>query len=289
MWGYKMENGTWTGIVGMVTRREAEVGVSDIAINGERVGAITYSMPVAIFHYKVFIRIEEPGVSWNNFLAPFSIGLWLTTVVCSVIIAIVLNICHLVDVSHGMESATGSNFARHIFRSFGILFCLKDDTTTPLSVQSRVTDVLSYILGSVLFCAYSAAVISFLTVRKTNLPFTNLEQLHKAKSYKVGAVQASSTLVAFTLSKEALARDVFRVHLQSPATLPTSVLDGLQRVCHTSRYAFMVPLEEAAEHVPHLSCAVVFLPQNIFEMAYAIVINNHSPYIDLFRHTCVSH
>ncbi|XP_069694787.1 uncharacterized protein [Periplaneta americana] len=86
-------------------------------------------------------------------------------------------------------------------------------------------------------------------------------------------------------SKEALARDVFRAHLQSPATLPTSVLDGLQRVCHTSRYAFMVPLEEAAEHVPHLSCAVLFLPQNIFEMAFTIMINNHSPYIDLFRHT----
>ncbi|KAJ4446949.1 hypothetical protein ANN_13651 [Periplaneta americana] len=160
-----------------------------------------------------------------------------------------------------------------------------NDTTTPLSVQSRVTDVLSYILGSVLFCAYSAAVISFLTVRKTNLPFTNLEQLHKDKSYKVGTEQDSSTFMYFKYSEEALARDVFRAHLQSPATLPTSVLDGLQRVCHTSRYAFMVPLEEAAEHVPHLSCAVVFLPQNIFEMAFTIMINNHSPYIDLFRHT----
>ncbi|KAJ4446950.1 hypothetical protein ANN_13652 [Periplaneta americana] len=49
MWGYKMENGTWTGVVGMVTRREAEVGVCDIAIKEDRVGVISYTMPVATF------------------------------------------------------------------------------------------------------------------------------------------------------------------------------------------------------------------------------------------------
>ncbi|XP_069694789.1 uncharacterized protein [Periplaneta americana] len=49
MWGYKMENGTWAGVVGMVTRREAEVGVCDIAIKEDRVGVISYTMPVATF------------------------------------------------------------------------------------------------------------------------------------------------------------------------------------------------------------------------------------------------
>jgi hypothetical protein len=55
-------------------------------------------------------------------------------------------------------------------------------------------------LGLVLLCAYSAAVISILTVHKTNLPITTLEQLHQDKTYTVRAVRESSTLEAFRVS-----------------------------------------------------------------------------------------
>ena len=68
---------------------------------------------------------------------------------------------------------------------------------TPLTVQGRLVYMLSYTLGLVLLCAYSAAIISFLTVQKTNLPITSLEQLHQDKTYTVRAVRGSSTLEAF--------------------------------------------------------------------------------------------
>ena len=67
---------------------------------------------------------------------------------------------------------------------------------TPMTVQGRLVYILSYTLGLVLLCAYSAAIISFLTVQKTNLPFTNLEQLYHDKTYTVRAVRGSSTLEA---------------------------------------------------------------------------------------------
>ena len=67
---------------------------------------------------------------------------------------------------------------------------------TPLTVQGRFVYILSYTLGLVLLCAYSAAIISFLTVQKTNLPVNNLEQVHQDKTYRVRAVRGSSTLEA---------------------------------------------------------------------------------------------
>jgi hypothetical protein len=66
----------------------------------------------------------------------------------------------------------------------------------PMTVQGRLVHILSYTLGLVLLCAYSAAIISFLTVQKTNLPITNLEQLYRDKTYTVRAVRGSSTLEA---------------------------------------------------------------------------------------------
>jgi hypothetical protein len=79
----------------------------------------------------------------------------------------------------------------------GVSFPLLGQTSTPLSVQCRLVYILPYALGLVLLCAYSAAVISFLTVHKTNLPISGLEQLQKDKTYKVGTVQSSSTLISF--------------------------------------------------------------------------------------------
>jgi hypothetical protein len=49
LWGSRDDNGTWNGVVGMVTRREAEVGVCDVSMTSDRVGVLSYSMQVATF------------------------------------------------------------------------------------------------------------------------------------------------------------------------------------------------------------------------------------------------
>jgi hypothetical protein len=90
-------------------------------------------------------------------------------------------------------------------------------------------------------------------------------------------------------STENLFKAVYRDRLQpNLANMPGDVLEGLQCICREKHFAFMVPMEEAAEHVPYLSCAVIYLPEELFKMAYAIVFNVHSPYIGIFRHMCVS-
>jgi hypothetical protein len=71
------------------------------------------------------------------------------------------------------------------------------------------------------------------------------------------------------------------------ADMPSSVLEGLHRLCRAKHYAFMVPKEETTEYLPHLSCQVVYLPEGLLEMKYAFVFNVYSPYIRLFRYTCV--
>lgn len=84
--------------------------------------------------------------------------------------------------------------SRH-FKLIMVLF-FPGQPRTPLSIQCRLVYILSYTLGLVLLCAYSAAVISFLTVHTTNLPIKTFEQLYQDKTYSVRAVRGSSTLEA---------------------------------------------------------------------------------------------
>jgi len=72
------------------------------------------------------------------------------------------------------------------------------------------------------------------------------------------------------------------------ADMPHNVSEGLQRLCKAKRFALLVPMEEAAEYVPHLSCAVVYLNEGFYTMKYAFVFNVRSPYAGILRYTCVS-
>jgi hypothetical protein len=53
LWGVKQANNTWSGIIGMVNRREVEVGVCDVAMDSKRVGVISYTMQMATFQYVI--------------------------------------------------------------------------------------------------------------------------------------------------------------------------------------------------------------------------------------------
>ncbi|PNF31410.1 hypothetical protein B7P43_G04078 [Cryptotermes secundus] len=286
LWGSKDDNGAWNGVVGMVTRREAEVGVSDVTMTSDRVGVLSYSMQVATFHYKVVIRAGEVNVSWDNFLRPFSTGLWTAITIYVVVMAFALKIYFEVGLVQGKEEPRDQTLQDWLLATFGAVFCSQGQASTPLSFQCRLVYILSYTLGFVIFCAYSAAVVSFLAVHDAKLPVTNIQQLQKDESYTIRTVNGSSTLEAFRQSTAhdfmTLYKERLKPHL---ADMPRNVLEGLQRVCRERRYAFMVPKEETLEYLPHLSCEVVYLPQGIFEMKYAFVFNVDSPYIGLFRYT----
>jgi hypothetical protein len=82
--------------------------------------------------------------------------------------------------------------------------------------------------------------------------------------------------------------DLYKERLQPYlADMPRNVLEGLQRLCQMKRLALLVPMEEAAEHVARLSCAVVYLPEDFYTMKYGLVFNVRSPYTGIVRYTCV--
>jgi hypothetical protein len=58
LWGSRKANSTWNGVVGMVTRREVEVGVCDVSMTSDRVGVVSYSMQVATFQYVIWFNIQ---------------------------------------------------------------------------------------------------------------------------------------------------------------------------------------------------------------------------------------
>lgn len=127
---------------------------------------------------------------------------------------------------------------------------------------------------------------------KNYVIFQNLKIFRRRKGnvYKPALkLQLLETSPLLQESREKLFQAMYKERLQpNQARMPKRVLSGLRRVCQDKRYAFMAPVEETVEHLPYLSCAVIYLPEGLFEMKYGIVFNERSPYVGIFRYTCVS-
>jgi len=64
----------------------------------------------------------------------------------------------------------------------------------------RVLYLTAYLTAVILLAAYSATLISFLTVRTVKLPFNDLEEFLTAGTHKLGALEHSTVLSQFMVS-----------------------------------------------------------------------------------------
>jgi hypothetical protein len=71
---------------------------------------------------------------------------------------------------------------------------------TPRSTSCRLVYITAYFTALVLLAAYSAALISSLTVYRSNLPFQDLEGILRDKTYKLGVMDKSEMYYTISVS-----------------------------------------------------------------------------------------
>ncbi|KAJ4428518.1 hypothetical protein ANN_24560 [Periplaneta americana] len=155
---------------------------------------------------------------------------------------------------------------------------------TPRSTSCRLVYITAYLTALVLLAAYSAALISSLTVYSSNLPFSDLEGLLKENSYKVGVVSESEMF--YTVSDDTdvgIFKDVYSRMLLDQENFPTTTLDGLHRVCKM-KFAFMAYPESVLPLIRKVNCSIVPLPYKSYPISLAIAFRANNPYIDFFSY-----
>ena len=127
----------------------------------------------------IFIKkIETEALSWNAFLNPLSIELWITLISVAAIISYFLTTIERASCSLTNELWI-SGFMKNLWVAFTANFGGK-----PSCVQNNVTHRIvlfdCLLVGSIIWMAYRASFTSELSVIKLKLPFNNLESLLKS-------------------------------------------------------------------------------------------------------------
>lgn len=77
MWGALLPNGTWTGIVGKVSRNEADIGMGDLSITLNRMQVVDYTLPYHAEPNALIYPKPLPKSRLAVIVQPFSISLWI--------------------------------------------------------------------------------------------------------------------------------------------------------------------------------------------------------------------
>nr|XP_045600088.1 probable glutamate receptor [Procambarus clarkii] len=75
-WGNRLQNGSWSGMVGMVMRQEVDLAVGPVMLLGERTGVVDFTVPAIIDYWKIMGARGRPEVDPWGFLFPLEPLVW---------------------------------------------------------------------------------------------------------------------------------------------------------------------------------------------------------------------
>ncbi|KYN40325.1 Glutamate receptor U1 [Trachymyrmex septentrionalis] len=165
-WGYRTENGSWSGMIGMLERREIDIGGTATFLVPERIGVVQYIQ----FLCFIFRRPLLSTVS-NIFTLPFQRNVWIAIAVFLVLVFCLLYLSIKWEYHRGRmtESAAYWNQLNPskptISDNFLILlgaFSQQGYWYEPYRVSSRIVTLMLLLASMSLYAAYTANIVGLL-------------------------------------------------------------------------------------------------------------------------------
>ncbi|PSN40521.1 Ionotropic receptor 154 [Blattella germanica] len=279
--GVQDANGSWSGMTGMLQRKQIDIGLMTLMLSTSRLSVLDYFVPVIKSSLSIFIkRARSEDNSLDQLLKPLSDALWVA-VGCIVLLASALLTVAWLYADRGIHrrgTETEYNLTNSLFYVFGI-FCQSAHGLATNSWSTRLVIINSNALGFVVYGAYSAMLFSFLAIRKYQIPFNDIKDLMDDGRYKLGLLTNSAHFLVFTETKDPIIMEAYKKLVLAEKSHPTSIEEGLRRVCERKHYAYMMLKFFEKELRPglHLSCNYVALPKFSAPTTLGIGCNKNSP------------
>ncbi|XP_059096592.1 probable glutamate receptor [Tigriopus californicus] len=182
-WGSKTRSGQWTGIFSSLIKREADIGMAALTINPSRFEVADFLIPLGTETYGIFIRrIGREEWSWQSYLKPFQDYLWIGLVLHVIVVALVIQFLGLVLRGTNRPLKKWINeYWESCWMVFGSYFGRRPPETGGKFESSQKYLLFGICLGgNVIFMAYRASLTSELSIRRTQLPFSTMEEFLKS-------------------------------------------------------------------------------------------------------------
>ncbi|XP_047499265.1 glutamate receptor ionotropic, kainate glr-3-like [Penaeus chinensis] len=171
-WGRKLPNGSFTGLVGMLDRREADLALGPLSISWDRYQRVDFSTFLYMDWWGILLPRPRLERDFAGFLKPFAPEVWLgfgASLLVTIILGVILRTLTPDSLPESKSSFNLAWIARTVMN--------EATESLPLSVSGR-TFLGTWLLAMcVLTSAYSGVLTSLLTVPIITVPVDSVEDL----------------------------------------------------------------------------------------------------------------
>uniref|UniRef100_A0AAR2KYT6 Glutamate receptor n=2 Tax=Pygocentrus nattereri TaxID=42514 RepID=A0AAR2KYT6_PYGNA len=251
VYGVSGANGTWTGMVGELIARKADLAVAGLTITAEREKVIDFSKPFMTLGISIMYRVHlgrRPG--YFSFLDPFSPGVWLFMLLAYLAVSCVLFLvarltpyewynphpclkgrCSLLINQYSL----GNSFW---FPVGG--FMQQGSTIAPRALSTRCVSGVWWAFTLIIISSYTANLAAFLTVQRMEVPIESVDDLADQTAIEYGTMHGGSTMTFFQNSRYQTYQRMWNfMHSKQPSVFVKSTEEGIARVLN-SNYAYLL-------------------------------------------------
>ncbi|KAH0950141.1 hypothetical protein HN011_000355 [Eciton burchellii] len=287
-WGMCLPNGTCTGAIGMLVNNETDFVATEFMMTSDRLDVLSFTTSIYATKCRTYIkRPSSANIKWEVYTAPFSSSIWSFIIFLIIITSGSIVFIQKVSVLMSLCTRRPQNENHLPTKFMEILFYVTGSLCNQGMQQStldpvRMVHFVIHITAVVILAAYSAALISFLTLKTFVMPFTTMEGLLKDKTYRFGVIGDSADFSFFRNTSDRVLSVLFTELLKKETNLPRNYLEGLERVCREDKYAFMTLDNMAMLLQQKVNCKLE--PLDIMTHAtIAMATQSNSPYLGLIN------
>ncbi|XP_069945071.1 probable glutamate receptor [Cherax quadricarinatus] len=230
--GVRLDNGSWSGMMGMVVREEVSIGAGPFMVDRWRAEAVDFTVPMLIDYWRILGVRGLPEVDPWGFLLPLAPLVWAAILVMLVMLAAAVFLMY----SCGSLKSDDQNNWSHV--TFGyVRILLQQDMTLPIYWWwERVVLMVWMMVTLVLTRSYSGNLMALLAVRHIPQPYQTLRDVMDDPSVKMIWEKDSAPVLYLKSAKSGIYREIadaektgrviYIPHLQFPEVIDSLVRRG---------------------------------------------------------------
>ncbi|XP_063914754.1 glutamate receptor ionotropic, delta-2-like isoform X2 [Zophobas morio] len=245
-WGYKDKNSMWSGMIGELTRKEADIGGTALFVTSDRVDIIDYIAMTTKTRSKFIFRQPKLSYVSNVFTLPFDDYVWAS--ICALFVIIAFILCIVINwewkkkkyvelLNETNEIEIRNSWSEVAFETFAAM-CQQGTTTVPYSIPGRITLIFLLVSFMFLYTSYSANIVALLQSSSKNIQ--TLQDILKSR-LDVGVDDTVFNRFYFPNATEPVRRALYLQKVAPPGQKPKfyPIEEGIKRM-RNGLFAFHV-------------------------------------------------
>ncbi|XP_071954989.1 glutamate receptor ionotropic, kainate 2-like [Antedon mediterranea] len=250
-YGTENVDGNWSGMVGELVKKNADLAVAPLTINYDRETAIDFSKPYMHLGISILYRVPEPqdpGIF--SFLDPLSFDVWLYVLLAFVSVSMTMFVLARFSPYEWFNSHPCNPEYDRVENQFNLLNCMwfafgglmqQGSEINPRAFSTRVLSGFWWFFSLILISSYTANLAAFLTVERMISPIQNADDLAGQTTIRYGTRDGGSSVAFFEESTIPTYKKMWDfMSSNRDEVLMTNYSEGINRVLTQKKYAFLM-------------------------------------------------